>query len=325
MLKPRSPVRATVRGVLAVLGNPLLSAAEFLFLLATAICFLAAGAASVFLGRRFFPEVLPGTRWQETVLSVLEGGGRNLLVIFLILTVLSVGVLALAAFVKAGLCGAFLAADQKAPPESRRPSEFKVSPGLFLETGRRYFSTFFWLLNLYVLVVSIPVSFFLVALLLLVAGIIRENWIPGAVAVAVTGISTLVTGIASRLLLLAACREAVTGNNSMTHAVKGGIRGLRQTIGHSLALLCLTSALSGVFGAIFSLPRIFFELASPGMPNLWIWGGIFVFCQLVAYAAAELLQVASFLSLWNGPEETGIRVPPVAFLNTLDSENTETS
>jgi hypothetical protein len=331
---------ALKRGGLAFTANPLLLlaplASAVATLAATALCLL---ALLVPFGLAWGSELRGLARlrggWDSGTLGSLAERivESPFLLLFglLVAVVLSTLVLLLSAFLRAGTIAVLIAADRQAAEGSPRPA-FRVRGAgtLFREAGGRHLMRFFWLLNLYGVVLTILVALFLVPLAALVFGAAKGQMLMPLV-LTFLALPFLVAGaMLTRIVYVAAGRAIVVHDTGATDGVARGLTRIGETVGGTLGLYGLTLVAGLVLSGLFSVPRliVFFAGSGSSGPSAWTaFAGSFVLTglELAALSAFDIVTNGAFMALWAEapvPEPALSGSPPAQPLPPLPAEAT---
>ena len=317
------------RGVRAVIANPALCLAP----LAQAAATLAAvvlTALAVLLPLGFAAvRTLRDTPWRapfwrpDRLAKIAERllasplpllGGLAALLVFGTLLV------ALASYLKAGTVAVLIAADRAPERASRDAFSVEDIGHVFHEAGRRLFWPFFWLINLYALVLTLFLAVILLPVGILVAGIVR-----GSQGATLAGVGLLIVAVpvlflasvAARLVYVSSARAIVSAGVEALEGLGRGIGRLKETAGRSVGLYFLTILIGMGLGALVSMPRVFltfFGQSREGsplafLPLLFVLVGI----ETAVAAIYDLAVTGSFVALWSEEIPASDPLPPVSF------------
>ena len=319
------------RGGLAFTANPLLLlaplASALATLAATALCLLALlvpfGLAEG-TGLRGLARLRGG--WDSGLLASLAERivGSPFLLLFglLVGVVLSTLVLLLSAFLRAGTIAVLVAADLQAVEGAPRPA-FRVrgAGALFRQAGGRHLMRFFWLLNLYGIVLTVLVALFLVPLAALVFGAAKGQ-ILVPLFLTLLALPLLVAGaMLTRIVYVAAGRAIVVRDTGATDGVALGLTRIGETVGATLGLYGITLVAGLVLSGVFSIPRLvvfFAGTGSSGRSAFAAFAGSFLLTglELAALSAFDIVTNGAFMALWAEPQaaEPALSGPPPASL-----------
>jgi hypothetical protein len=313
------------RGLSALVANPGLILAPLAFA-AAAVGAVAVPVFVLLLGlaglHRGFPRVSDFTRDAESLLQrlgsffegllaapfLLLGSLLALLVLLLLLTLV-------AAYLRAGIVGSFLAIDAHAAENARlaafrRPALWDVFRG----SARRLFGRFFALVNLYALAISFLVLLILLPFGLVVLGTIREHggFVAAALVVFLLLLPLFIGGaVALRVLYLVSCRLAASDDVDALEAVARAVSLIRVSLSRVVLLYLLTLAAGFVSGFAFLVPRFALSFFAGRSLFLFFTGtGVLMAAQMLVSFAYDLAVTGAFVSLW--PVADGGSVPPVA-------------
>lgn len=250
----------------------------------------------------------------------------GLAVVALVVALLLGGfVLAVSAWVKAGIVGVLVEADAAAPP-SGPVAAFRIRrAGAFGDSARRLFVRFFGLLNLVLgvgMLVALSVG---VGILVFALALARERPVLGIAALLATIAAAIVSAVSLRLVDLACQRAIAADDLPLLDGIAAGLKRLTRTLGPSLLLFLLVVAASGAVGIVLALPRVFLQAALSSDTGLFgplllviAVGGL---VEMVVYTAIDVAQSGAFVALWGAAAHPHpplpVRLPPVAFLNTV--------
>ena len=210
---------------------------------------------------------------------------------------------ALAAYVRAGVTGCFLAIDARAAENAplasfRHPA---LAP-VFWSSARRSYGRFFALVNLYGLALSCVVLLLLLPLGLVVfAGASQRGGLAVfAVVLFLLALPIAFGGsIALRVLYLVASRLAVSEDVDALEAVARAESWTRASLSRTVVLYLLSLAAGFVSGFAFVIPRLAFSFFGGHSFVLFAVGmGVVVVAQILVGFAYDLSVSASFVSLW---------------------------
>lgn len=312
--RPGRPiVESLLRGFLSAAANPVLLAAILILSFVTlAVVALSVVALLLPIGLVAVRSLAASwsARRPEDVLRALTEAIEALTrspglvaLALVVVTVLLTALLAAVAYVRAGSAAVLYEADRRAPAGARREA-FKVDARtLFFEAGRRLVGRFFWLLNVYALVVTFAALPFLVGLVLFVASLATGDHMALGVMAMLVGIPVLVVGgVAAQLATYASAREMVARDVPLLEGIGAGLSLLKRTLGRSLALYLLVVAAAMAVGAVFAFPRMALTLASMMAHRIAVLfraADVLLFLlQTVAIGFVQLVATGSFLSLW---------------------------
>ena len=212
-----------------------------------------------------------------------------------------------ASYLNAGTIAVLLAAD-RAPERAPRDAFHVEEAGrLFHEAGRRLLMPYFWLINLYALVLLLLLAVVFEPMLLLLAGITSGNSAPRRRRR--RSLRSLPSGfffagaITAHLVFLASARALVAEGVGALEGVGRGFARLRETAARSVGLYFLTIAIGMGVGAVVSMPRFFLTFFTSGsdssplafLPLILVLVGI----EIVVAAIWSLVVTGSFVSLWS--------------------------
>jgi hypothetical protein len=304
------------RGLSQVVANPGLVLAPVAFGVATLAVFFGLGAAAFIGAHAFFSSRMGtlGGAWGfpgflEGLRDLIFASPLALVLVFLAILVCLLLLTLLAGWLRAGLTGALVAADGRAP-EGASPDAFRLpSPArtFFRSAGER-FGSFFALVNLYGLVASFLAAFLVVpAVVLFVAVIAGRTGLAAAcgVLLVVALVAAVVGGGAARIVYLAAGRAIAAERLDALTAVARGIAQVRETPGRAVTLYLLTIAGGIAVGLAFVLPRLVATFAvgvtRAGAYALLGITGFFFALQTLVTLAYDAAVTGAFVALW--PQE----------------------
>lgn len=304
---------ATLVGVVSTLLSILLLALAFLPFLPALL-----GAAAPTLPAPL-SRLLPG--------DGLAAPSLGLVFVALVVALLLGGfVLAVSAWVKAGVFGVLVEADAAAPASGPVAAFRLRRAGAFGDSARRLFTRFFGLLNLVLGVGMLVVLSAGVGVLVFALALSRERVVLGIAALLATAAAAIVAAVSLRLVDLACQRAIAADDLPLLDGIAAGLKRLTRTIGPSLLLLLLVVAASGAVGIVLALPRVFLQaaLSSDGslLGPLLLVVAVGALLEMVVYTAIDVAQSGAFVALWGiaaRPPHPAllVRLPPVAFLNTV--------
>lgn len=327
--RPGRPItESVVRGFYAAAANPVLLAAililSFVTLVVAVLSVVVLLLPVGFVAIRSLAGSFNARRPEEALRAAtdaFEALTRSpglivlaVLVVTILLTALFVGI----SWVKAGAAGVLYEADRVAPPGAKRDAFRVDARTLFFAAARRLVGRFFWLLNVYALVVTFAALPFLVGLVLFAVSLAAGGErMALAVLAMLVGIPILLVGVvATQLTTYAAAREMVARDLPLLEAIGAGFTLLKRSLGRALGLyLLLIAAATGV-GMVFAFPRMALGFAALMARRLAFFfraaDVLLLLLQTVVVGFVQLVATGSFLSLWGDPPPPAPPEPPAA-------------